>query len=155
MGGRSTKSRNDHVAELMDTGFEVQRRRGHGFGAGDGEPGRDARALVDRGRLAQGPGVAGENLEQGVRNLGNQGGFLANHGDLVGEFDDRLRPQRPVEVVVQRHREIGGRQQRADGLVDVRKQRNQVFCRLRGLRDGIDGRLQRFGVLALDRKAHV
>ncbi len=30
MGGRSTKSRNDHVAELMDTGFEVQRRRGQG-----------------------------------------------------------------------------------------------------------------------------
>ena len=30
MGGRSTKSRNEHVAELMDTGFEVQRRRGQG-----------------------------------------------------------------------------------------------------------------------------
>jgi D-alanyl-D-alanine carboxypeptidase (penicillin-binding protein 5/6) len=30
MGGRSTKSRNDHVAELMDTGFEVQRRRSQG-----------------------------------------------------------------------------------------------------------------------------
>jgi len=30
MGGRSTKSRNDHVAELMDTGFEVQRRRNQG-----------------------------------------------------------------------------------------------------------------------------
>ena len=30
MGGRSTKSRNDHVAELMDTGFDVQRRRGQG-----------------------------------------------------------------------------------------------------------------------------
>lgn len=30
MGGRSTKSRNDHVAELMDTGFELQRRRGQG-----------------------------------------------------------------------------------------------------------------------------
>ena len=30
MGGRSTASRNAHVAELMDTGFEVQRRRGQG-----------------------------------------------------------------------------------------------------------------------------
>ncbi|MBN9479253.1 MAG: D-alanyl-D-alanine carboxypeptidase [Bordetella sp.] len=30
MGGRSTKSRNDHVAELTDTGFELQRRRGQG-----------------------------------------------------------------------------------------------------------------------------
>ncbi|MGH7028039.1 D-alanyl-D-alanine carboxypeptidase family protein, partial [Brevundimonas sp.] len=30
MGGRSTRSRNDHVAELMDTGFEVQRKRGQG-----------------------------------------------------------------------------------------------------------------------------
>lgn len=30
MGGRSTRSRNDHVAELMDTGFEVQRRRSQG-----------------------------------------------------------------------------------------------------------------------------
>ena len=30
MGGRSTKSRNDHVAELMDTAFEVQRKRSQG-----------------------------------------------------------------------------------------------------------------------------
>ena len=30
MGGRSTASRNAHVAELMDTGFEVQNRRGQG-----------------------------------------------------------------------------------------------------------------------------
>lgn len=30
MGGRSTATRNAHVAELMDTGFEVQRRRGQG-----------------------------------------------------------------------------------------------------------------------------
>ncbi|WEK58785.1 MAG: D-alanyl-D-alanine carboxypeptidase [Candidatus Brevundimonas phytovorans] len=30
MGGRSTASRNAHVAELMDTGFEVQRRRSQG-----------------------------------------------------------------------------------------------------------------------------
>lgn len=30
MGGRSTASRNAHVAELMDTGFEVQRKRGQG-----------------------------------------------------------------------------------------------------------------------------
>ncbi|MGO4688669.1 D-alanyl-D-alanine carboxypeptidase [Brevundimonas sp. 2YAF1] len=30
MGGRSTASRNSHVSELMDTGFEVQRRRGQG-----------------------------------------------------------------------------------------------------------------------------
>lgn len=30
MGGRSTRSRNDHVAELMDTGFEVQRKRSQG-----------------------------------------------------------------------------------------------------------------------------
>jgi len=30
MGGRSTRSRNDHVAELMDTGFEVQRKRAQG-----------------------------------------------------------------------------------------------------------------------------
>ena len=30
MGGRSTASRNAHVAELMDTGFEVQSRRGQG-----------------------------------------------------------------------------------------------------------------------------
>lgn len=30
MGGRSTASRNAHVAELMDTGFEVERRRAQG-----------------------------------------------------------------------------------------------------------------------------
>ena len=30
LGGRSTASRNAHVAELMDTGFEVERRRGQG-----------------------------------------------------------------------------------------------------------------------------
>ncbi len=30
MGGRSTASRNAHVAELMDTGFEVQNRRARG-----------------------------------------------------------------------------------------------------------------------------
>ncbi|WP_447909410.1 D-alanyl-D-alanine carboxypeptidase [Brevundimonas bullata] len=30
MGGRSTASRNAHVAELMDTGFEVQRKRAQG-----------------------------------------------------------------------------------------------------------------------------
>jgi D-alanyl-D-alanine carboxypeptidase len=30
LGGRSTASRNAHVAELMDTGFEVQRRRTQG-----------------------------------------------------------------------------------------------------------------------------
>jgi D-alanyl-D-alanine carboxypeptidase len=30
MGGRSTASRNAHVAELMDTGFEIERRRQNG-----------------------------------------------------------------------------------------------------------------------------
>ena len=30
LGGRSTASRNAHVAELMDTGFEVERRRAQG-----------------------------------------------------------------------------------------------------------------------------
>ena len=59
------------------------------------------------------------------------------------------KADRVGQVVVQRHREIGGRQQRADGLVDVRKQRDQVFRRLSGLGDGIDGCLQRFSVLAL------
>ncbi len=30
LGGRSTATRNAHVVELMDTGFEVERRRAHG-----------------------------------------------------------------------------------------------------------------------------
>ena len=44
MGGRSTASRNAHVAELMDTGFEVERRRA------SGEPIQIAQAFFeDRG----------------------------------------------------------------------------------------------------------
>ncbi|MGZ8370963.1 MAG: D-alanyl-D-alanine carboxypeptidase family protein, partial [Caulobacteraceae bacterium] len=52
LGGRSSRSRNDHVAELMDTGFEVERRRAageniqiaqaffeqRGYGIGGGDP---------------------------------------------------------------------------------------------------------------------
>ena len=62
---------------------------------------------------------------------------------MVGKAD------RVVQAVVQRHGEIGSGQQRADGLVDMRKQRDQVFRRLSGLGDGINGCLQRFSVLAL------
>ena len=51
-------------SRLAGDGRPADRGGGDRLGGGDGEPGRDAGALVDLRRLADRPGEAGDDLEQ-------------------------------------------------------------------------------------------
>lgn len=95
LGGRSSASRNAHVAELMDTGFEVERRRAQGesiqiaqsffeqrgFGFGG------LRRLVGRRRRHR-----GRNLGRGLYGGAGPGGFAdSRHARPFGTARRRRR----------------------------------------------------------------
>ena len=108
----------DLAAEHVDRGLEVddpgdrlvlalrggavQRGRRDRLGAGDREPGADARALVDRAGLAQVAGEPGQDLDEVVRHLGDQVGLLPDHGDLVLELGRVVGADLRAEPVLER-----------------------------------------------------
>ena len=79
----------------------VQGRRGHRLGAGDGEPGRDPRPLVDRGGGTQRPGEPGEDLDERVGDGRDEVGLLPDHGDLVVELARVVGADLGAEPVLQ------------------------------------------------------
>ena len=80
----------------------MQGRRGDRLGAGDREPRRDARALVDGIRFAKVAREAREDLEEVRGNLGDEVGFLADDGDLLVDRLGVVRADLGAEAVLQR-----------------------------------------------------
>ena len=80
----------------------VQRGRRDGLGAGDGEPRGDPRALVDRGRGAQRPGEARDDLDEGVGHGGDEVRLLADDGHLVVELARVVGADLGAEAVLER-----------------------------------------------------
>ena len=101
-GTDSEVDRPGHGARLAGERGAVQRGGGDGLGGGDREPGRHARALVDRARLAQGAGEPGDHLPQVPGHLGDQVGLLVDERDLVGQLQRVVRAHLGAEPVLQR-----------------------------------------------------
>ena len=100
-GGLEVDHAGDRLGLALD-GRAVQRGRRDRLGAGDREAGGDAGALVDRARLAQRAGEAGEHLDEVVGYVGDQVGLLADHRDLVLELGRVVRADLGAEAVLER-----------------------------------------------------
>ena len=75
---------------------------GDRLGTGDREPSADSRPLVDGVGLAQVAGEVGEDLDQVVRDLGDEVGLLPDHRDLVLELGRVVGADLGAEPVLER-----------------------------------------------------
>lgn len=85
---------------LAENRTAMQGRGRDGLGAGDGEPCRDTRTLVDGRRFAQQPGEPCQDLEQIVGDAGLQMRLLLDDGDLVLESRRVVRADLRSEAVL-------------------------------------------------------
>ncbi len=80
----------------------MQRGGGHRLRGGDREPRGDARALVDGGGRAQGPGEARHDLDEGLGHGGDEPRLLADHRHLVGQVTRVVSADLRTEPVLER-----------------------------------------------------
>lgn len=90
MGGRSTASRNAHVAELMDTGFEIERRRN------GGEPIQTAQAFFEQRGFGIDTSPAPVAYASNNTNANNDGGVP--YGSSANFVSGNAPAQLPTEI---------------------------------------------------------